>query len=123
MIMTIEVLNPNGTLYATIGGEYPKKRDPLTRAYTFLFEAVCLFDLEMLSNERLAIVREYKNGEKLLEDPKHQREALSSFAKEYQRAQAELSTSYEELAFYSGFFEKYGKELGLTDEFRENGII
>ena len=85
-------------------------------AYKLLFEAVCSYDFEMLDNEHLAEVASYSSGS----DPK---EALRSFAKEYQRAQAELSTSYEELAYWSSFFEEYGEKLGLSEEFKENGII
>ena len=31
--------------------------------------------------------------------------------------------SYGELAEWSSYFEKLGKRYGLTEEFRENGII
>lgn len=31
--------------------------------------------------------------------------------------------SYEELAEWSSYFEKSGKRYGLTEEFKENGII
>lgn len=84
-------------------------------AYAFIFNDVCLYDLELLENNHYACVAPLKT-----DSPK---EALSNFAKEYQRAQAELSTSYEELAFWSGFFEEYGEKLGLSEEFKENGII
>ena len=92
-------------------------------SYKLLFEAVCLYDLEMLDNEHLAEVSAYPRGRELLNDVGHQKEALINFAKTYQRAQSELSTSYEELAFWSGFFSEYGERLGLSEEFRENGIL
>ncbi len=85
-------------------------------AYKLLFEAVSKYDFEILDNEHLAEVGPLPSGS-------DQREALRSFAKEYQRAQSELSTSYEELSFWAGFFSKYGEELGLSEEFRENGIL
>lgn len=111
--MTIEITYLRGNS-STFSGE---------ESYKLIFEAVCLSDLEMLDNEHLAEVAPYTNGENLREDVEHQREALTNFAKEYQRAQSELSTSYEELAFWSGFFEEYGEKLGLSEEFKENGII
>ena len=93
-------------------------------AYEELFKVVCLYDLEMLDNDKLAEVSDYDGSPKdLLEDTEHKHEALRNFAKEYQRAQAELSTSYEELAFWSGFFRTYGEKLGLIAEFEENGIL
>lgn len=93
-------------------------------AYEELFKVVCLYDLEMLDNDKLAEVSDYDGSPKdLLEDTEHKQEALRNFAKEYQRAQAELSTSYEELAFWGGFFRTYGEKLGLIAEFEENGII
>lgn len=104
--MTIEVTYIGGTS-STFSGE---------GSYKLLFEAVSKYDLEMLDNEHLAEVAPYSEGT----DPK---EALTNFAKAYQRAQSELSTSYEELAFWSGFFRVYGEELGLIEEFEENGII
>lgn len=104
--MTIELTTLEGQT-KTITGE---------ETYKTLFEAICKSDFEMLDNEHIAEVSSYSAGS----DPK---EALRNFAKEYQRAQAELSTSYAELAFWSGFFETYGAELGLLEEFKENGII
>lgn len=93
-----------------------------SEVYENIFKTVLLYDLEMLDNEHLAEVTAYESGADQIEDPAHQREALSNFAKEYQRAQSELSTSYEELAFWSGFFEEYGERLGLLEEFKENAI-
>lgn len=106
--MIIRIYNPDGGLRSTI--------EEGSASYRFVYEAVIEFDLAMLDNDRLIIVHTLPSGS-------DQREALRSFAKEYQRAQAELSTSYEELAYWGGFFSKYGEELGLSDEFRENGII
>ena len=37
------------------------------------------------------------------------KEALREFAKEYQRASSDFVMSYDDLAFYSDFFSKYGK--------------
>lgn len=104
--MTIELTTLEGQTRTITG----------TETYKLLFEAVCKYDFEMLDNEHLAEVSSYSTGS----DPK---EALRNFAKEYQRAQAELSTSYEELAFWSGFFRTYGEKLGLIEEFEENGIL
>ena len=104
--MTITITFSDGQT-KTITGE---------ETYKLLFEAVCSYDFEMLDNEHLAEVASYPSGS-------DKKEALRNFAKEYQRAQAELSTSYEELAFWSNFFETYGEELGLSEEFKENGII
>jgi len=102
-----------------LDGSEKKLPEDQTEAYAFIFEDICLYDIELLDNDRYACVAPL-----LLEDkPESKKEALRNFAKEYQRAQAELSTSYEELAFWSGFFETYGEELGLSEEFKENGII
>jgi len=60
------------------------------------------------------------------EEPKgyaEKQEVLRSFAMEWQNASADIDYSYEELAEWNGFFEKYGKKYGLLREFRENGII
>lgn len=51
------------------------------------------------------------------------KEALRNFAIQWQGAQADLTISYEELAWYQTFFETYGKRYGLLREFRENGIL
>ena len=104
--MTIQVTY-NGGSSSILKGE---------ESYKLLYETVCKYDLEMLDNEHLAEVSTYK--EEI--DPK---EALTNFAKNYQRAQSELSTSYEELAFWGGFFSEYGEKLGLLEEFKENGIL
>ena len=89
-----------------------------------LFKAICLYDFEILDNDSLAEVFMYAGDPRsLLKDREHQKEALRNFAKEYQRAQAELSTSYEELAFWASFFRTYGEKLGLIEEFEENGIL
>ena len=48
--------------------------------------------------------------------------ALVEFAKEYQRKASEIALSYEDLAFFGSFFEKYGRKYGLLTEFHENGI-
>ena len=93
-------------------------------AYEELFKVICLYDLAMVDNNKLVECSDYSGlPQKLLEDTEHQREALRSFAKEYQRAQTELSTSYEELAFWEGFFQLYGEKLGLIEEFEEQGIL
>ena len=106
--MVIRIYNPDGGIRSTI--------EEGSTSYRFLYEVVTAFDLAMLDNDRLIIVRTLPSGS-------DQREALRTFANEYQRAQAELSTSYEELAYWGGFFSKYGEELGLSEEFKENGII
>lgn len=90
---------------------------PIENTYELLFEKVYLNNLEIIDNSHLK-----EEGSQLPSD-RQLKTALRDFAIEWQRAQSELSTSYEELAFWSGFFEKYGKKHGLLEEFRENGII
>ena len=48
--------------------------------------------------------------------------ALVEFAKEWQRAQSNISSSYEDLIWWQAFFDKYGKKYGCLTEFHENGI-
>ena len=51
-------------------------------------------------------------------------ERLRSFAKDWQKAFQDLvSMSWEEVLWYSNFFEVYGRKYGLLREFKENGII
>lgn len=42
---------------------------------------------------------------------------------EWQDYASEESLSYAELADWQAYFEKLGNEFGLTEEFKENGII
>lgn len=44
-------------------------------------------------------------------------------AVEWQHNFCNHNYSMLELAYYSSYFEKLGKRLGLTREFKENGII
>ena len=60
--------------------------------------------------------------ELLDEEGKLTREALIDFAKSYQIRASELSMSYEDLAVFGQFFEKYGRKFSVLDEFHENGI-
>jgi len=55
-------------------------------------------------------------------DYKFKKEALCEFAKEWQRVQSDIESSYEDLMWWGNFFEKYGKKYGLLTEFHENGI-
>ena len=48
--------------------------------------------------------------------------ALRTFAIEYQSKASCISSSWEDVAWFSNFFEKYGRRYGLLTEFRENGI-
>lgn len=50
------------------------------------------------------------------------KDALREFAVEYQTRFGEFISSYEDIAWFSKFFETYGKKYGLLREFRENGI-
>jgi len=54
--------------------------------------------------------------------PKSKGEARDR-AMEFQRLQSVDSMSWGEAAEYSHFFERVGKKFGLTEEFKENGII
>ena len=60
--------------------------------------------------------------ELLDEEGKLTSEELVEFAKAYQIRTSELSMSYEDLAIFGSFFEKYGEKFGVLDEFHENGI-
>lgn len=50
------------------------------------------------------------------------KDMLRTFAIEYQRCFANISSSWNDCAWYSNFFETYGRKYGLLTEFRENGI-
>lgn len=52
-----------------------------------------------------------------------EKEAARQKAKEWQENANGESRSYEDLASASERFERLGKRYGLTEEFRENGII
>ena len=56
------------------------------------------------------------------EENKLTKEGLIEFAKEYQIRSSELSTSYEDLAFFGNAFEVLGQKFNVLDEFHENGI-
>lgn len=60
--------------------------------------------------------------ELLDEENKLTSEELVEFAKSYQIRTSELSLSYEDLAIFGSFFEKYGEKFGVLDKFHENGI-
>lgn len=49
-------------------------------------------------------------------------DTLTEFSKEYQIRTADMSLSYEDLAFFGAFFEKYGDKYGILEELHENGI-
>lgn len=56
-------------------------------------------------------------------DYKFKKEALRDFAIHYSHMVGEIVQSWEDVAWWSDFFTKYGKKYGLLREFRENGII
>ena len=100
----------------------PSEKFP-TFQYEAILEEVSRFSLKVLDNTHLEELEHYNVGCEEIGEYSHKKTALRNFAIEWQRSQATLSTSYEELALWSGFFEKYGKKYGLLGEFRENGII
>ena len=57
-----------------------------------------------------------------LEQPKTKEQARDQ-AIDTQRAISNKDISLDELIIISEHFEKVGKKFGLSDEFRENGII
>lgn len=50
------------------------------------------------------------------------KDALRAFAIEYSGKVGDMTQSWEDCAWWSNFFEKYGKKYGLLREFHENGI-
>lgn len=54
---------------------------------------------------------------------KERKEAAREKAIEWQRTFEEHNYSWGELVEWNAYFEALGKRYGLTDEFRENGII
>lgn len=44
-------------------------------------------------------------------------------AMEFQRFASEVPLSWSEVASYHSYLERVAKRFGLTDEFKENGII
>lgn len=50
-------------------------------------------------------------------------EEARQIAIEYQTWAADQNLSYLELAQWQQFFERLGNDFGLTEEFRENGIL
>lgn len=87
-----------------------------------LFKMIVSWQPEMIDNDR------FKCPEKPTEAYYHavsyqfKKSALVEFAKEWQRAQSNISSSYEDLMFWQNFFETYGKKYGCLTEFHENGI-
>lgn len=57
-----------------------------------------------------------------LPKPKSAEEARQQ-AIEWQLQFGEQNYSWQEVADWGGYFEKLAAEFGLTDEFKENGII
>lgn len=47
---------------------------------------------------------------------------LTEFAKDYQTRTSDMALSYEDLAFFGDFFNKYGDKYGILEELQENGI-
>lgn len=62
----------------------------------------------------------YKNTK--VADYEYRKQTLRDFAIEWQAKFADCTYSYEDLAWWSNFFTKYGKKYGLLTEFHENGI-
>lgn len=54
---------------------------------------------------------------------KQQQDELKQEAIEWQEKLSSYNYSYGELAYYENYFRKKARVLGLTKEFRENGII
>ena len=54
---------------------------------------------------------------------KERKEAARQKAIEWQSTFEEHNYSWDELVEWNAYFEALGKRYGLTDEFRENGII
>jgi hypothetical protein len=51
------------------------------------------------------------------------KEEARQFAIDWQLWQSEQSLSYEQVADWQDYFAVLARQFGLTDEFRENGII
>lgn len=50
------------------------------------------------------------------------KENLRNFAIEWQQDSAENNLSWKEMIYWQGWFEQMGRQFGLLNEFRENGI-
>ena len=92
-------------------------------AITALFNEICTCeDYDIIDNNNIMFVKYPEPVMKKLTSYKLRKEALCEFAKEWQRSQAGITSSYDDLSWWSSFFEKYGKKYGLLTEFRANGI-
>ena len=50
------------------------------------------------------------------------KENLRNFAIEWQQDSAENNLSWKEMIYWQDWFEQMGRQFGLLNEFRENGI-
>lgn len=91
--------------------------------YETILEIISTSFVKVVDNAHLEELEYYKIDNLERYSYIHRKKVLRAFAIEWQLAQSNFSTSTEELLFWSGFFEKYGSEYALTEEFRENGII
>ncbi len=76
--------------------------------------------------EQLTPINKLKADKKLIElldeEGKLTADQLEDFAKDYQLRSSDIALSYEDLAFFGDFFEKYGTKYGLLEVFHENAI-
>ncbi len=100
--------------------EFPDRKKLLTDEEETIFRGLCSYKSVIVNNTAIYFTEAYSE-DSLNED--HNKEALRTFAREWQFAQSSINSSYEELAYWGSFFSKYGKEYGLIDEFTANGII
>ena len=85
------------------------------------FKMVVSWQPEMIDNDHFKCVTPTEAYHRPV-SYQFKKSALVEFAKEWQRAQSETASSYEDLIWWSSFFEKYGKKYGCLTEFHENGI-
>jgi len=86
-----------------------------------LFKMIVSWQPEMIDNDRFQC---HEPTEAYHRPVSYQfkKNALVEFAKEWQRCNSQISSSYEDLMFWGNFFETYGKKYGCLTEFHENGI-
>lgn len=104
------------------GNSKPKKVND-QEASVLLFKEVCTCeDIDIIDNDHFMIVKMSEPFNHNKTSYKDRKKLLREFAKEWQRSQTGITSSYEDLSWWGSFFEKYGKKYGLLTEFRANGI-
>ena len=86
------------------------------------FRMIVAWQPTMIDNNTFRCPAKPKEAYFHVVDYQYKKEALREFAKEYQRIFPHINSTWEDVIWFSSFFEQYGRKYGLLKEFRENGI-